>query len=54
VATVVEDRQTVRLERLAQLAVGAGSNVQEGQLVEVIASSIAHAPLLRAVARAAY
>jgi aminopeptidase len=53
-ATVVDDRQTVRLERLAQLAVGAGSNVQEGQLVEVIASSLDHAPLLRAIARAAY
>jgi aminopeptidase len=54
VATVVDERQTVRLERLAQLAVGAGANVQEGQLVEVIASSLDHAPLLRAIARAAY
>ena len=53
-ATVLDERQTVRLERLAQLAVGAGSNVQEGQLVEVIASSLDHAPLLRAIARAAY
>jgi aminopeptidase len=44
----------VRLERLAQLAVGAGANVQEGQLVEVAAASIDHAPLLRAIARAAY
>ena len=53
-ATVVDERQTLRLQRLAQLAVGAGANVQEGQLVEVIGSSIEHAPLLRAISRAAY
>lgn len=53
-ATVVDERQTVRLERLAQLAVGAGANVQKGQLVEVVASSLDHAPLLRAIVRAAY
>jgi aminopeptidase len=53
-ATVVDERQTVRLERLAQLAVGAGSNVKEGQLVEVIGSSVEHAPLVRAISRAAY
>jgi aminopeptidase len=53
-ATVVDERQTLRLQRLAKLAVGAGANVQEGQLVEVVASSIEHAPLLRAIARAAY
>ena len=54
VATVVDERDTRRLEQLAQLAVGAGANVAEGQLVELIASSIEHAPLVRAVARAAY
>jgi aminopeptidase len=53
-ATVVDERQTVRLERLAQLAVEAGANVQEGQIVEVVATSIDHAPLLRAITRAAY
>jgi aminopeptidase len=53
VATVI-DEQTRRLEQLAQLAVGAGANVAEGQLVELIASSIEHAPLVRAIARAAY
>lgn len=51
---VVDERQTARLQRLAQLAVGAGANVQPGQLVEVVGSSIDHAPLLRAIARAAY
>jgi aminopeptidase len=53
-AVVVEERATERLDRLARLAVGAGANVHEGQLVEVIANSIEHAPLLRAIARAAY
>lgn len=43
-----------RLERLAALAVGAGANVAPGQLVEVVAGAIEHAPLARAVARAAY
>jgi aminopeptidase len=53
-AVVIDERETVRLERLAKLAVGAGANVREGQLVEVVASSLDHAPLLRAIARAAY
>jgi aminopeptidase len=53
-ATVVTARDTVRLERLAKLAVGAGVGVAPGQIVEVVASSIEHAPLLRAIARAAY
>jgi aminopeptidase len=42
-----------RVERFAELAVRVGANVQPGQLVEVSAS-IEHAPLVRAVARAAY
>jgi aminopeptidase len=50
----MDERETKRLEQLAQLAVGAGANVADGQLVEVIASSVEHAPLVRAVARAAY
>ena len=50
----MHERETRRLEQLAQLAVGAGANVAQGQLVELIASSIEHAPLVRAIARAAY
>ena len=42
-----------RLERYAELAVRVGANVQPGQLVAVSAS-VEHAPLARAVARAAY
>jgi aminopeptidase len=42
-----------RLERLAELAVRVGANVQPGQLVEVSAS-VEHVPLVRAVASAAY
>ena len=42
-----------RLERYAELAVHIGANVQRGQLVEIHAN-IEHAPLARAVARAAY
>jgi aminopeptidase len=53
-ATVVEERKTLRLERLARLAVGAGVNVAPGQVVEVVASSLDHAPLLRSIVRAAY
>jgi aminopeptidase len=45
-----EDR---RSERLAQLAVEVGANVQPGQLV-VIAGFVEHAPLIREIARAAY
>jgi aminopeptidase len=42
-----------RLERYAELAVRVGANVQEGQLVEV-RGLVEHAPLARALARAAY
>ena len=42
-----------RIERLAELAVRVGANVQPGQLVEVSAS-VEHVPLVRAVAGAAY
>jgi aminopeptidase len=41
------------IERYAELAVRVGANVQPGQLVEVIAR-IEHAPVARAVTRAAY
>jgi aminopeptidase len=42
-----------RLERYATLAVAVGANVQPGQVVDVLAAPD-HAPLVRAVARAAY
>ena len=42
-----------RLERYAELAVRVGANVAPGQIVEV-RGLLAHAPLVRAVARAAY
>jgi aminopeptidase len=42
-----------RLERYAELAVRVGANVEEGQNV-FIASQIEHAPLARALTRAAY
>jgi len=42
-----------RLERLAQLAVAVGANVQPGQLV-VVSGLVEHAPLAREIARAAY
>ncbi len=45
--------ETDRLERYAELAVHIGANVQQGQLVEIHAD-VEHAPLARAVARAAY
>jgi len=44
---------TTREERYAELVVGIGANVQQGQLVDVLAG-IEHAALARAVARAAY
>jgi aminopeptidase len=47
---VAEDR---RLERYAELAVRVGANVAPGQLVEVY-GFVEHAPLVRAIARAAY
>jgi aminopeptidase len=42
------------LRRYAELAVAIGANVQPGQLVEVSARCLEHAPLARAVAHAAY
>jgi aminopeptidase len=42
-----------RFDRFAELVVHVGANVQPGQLVE-IGASVEHAPLVRAVARAAY
>ena len=42
-----------RLERYAELAVRVGANVQKGQIV-FINSMLAHAPLVRAMTRAAY
>ena len=42
-----------RLERYAELAVRVGANVEEGQLVDVL-GLVEHAPLVRALARAAY
>ncbi|HET7647499.1 MAG TPA: aminopeptidase [Gaiellaceae bacterium] len=46
------DEQT-RLERYAELVVRVGANVQPGQWVDLIAA-VEHAPVVRAVARAAY
>jgi len=43
-----------RLERYADLAVRVGANVQPGQMLFVTALHVSHAPLVRAVARAAY
>jgi aminopeptidase len=42
-----------RLERYAELVVRVGTNVQPGQLVEVV-GRVEHAPVARAMARAAY
>jgi aminopeptidase len=42
-----------RLSRYAELAVRVGANVQPGQLVDVVAR-VEHAPMVRAVTRAAY
>jgi aminopeptidase len=42
-----------RVDRYAELAVRVGANVQPGQLVDVTAR-VEHAPVVRAVARAAY
>ena len=42
-----------RLQRYAELAVRVGANVREGQTVFVNAN-VEHAPLARALARAAY
>jgi aminopeptidase len=43
-----------RVERYAELAVRVGANVQPGQLVFLLATDVSHAPLARALARAAY
>ena len=43
-----------RLARYAELAVRVGANVQQGQTVFVLATHIEHAPLARAITRAAY
>src|SRR5215210_7218904 len=45
--------KTSRLDRYAELAVQVGANVAEGQLVAV-SGQLEHAPLVRAVTRAAY
>jgi aminopeptidase len=42
-----------RLERYAELAVRVGANVQKGQTL-FVSGAVAHAPLLRAMARAGY
>jgi aminopeptidase len=42
-----------RLERYAEIAVGVGANVQKDQLVFLV-GRVEHAPLMRAIARAAY
>jgi aminopeptidase len=49
----VESAADARLERYAELAVRVGANVAEGQLVDVW-GLVQHAPLTRAVTRAAY
>jgi aminopeptidase len=49
----VDDRLQTRLDRMADIAVRGGADVAPGQLVDVI-GMIAHAPLVRAIARAAY
>jgi aminopeptidase len=49
----VDVEQKTRLERYAELAVRVGANVEEGQIV-AISGLVEHAPLARALARAAY
>jgi aminopeptidase len=49
----VDVEQKTRLERYAELAVRVGANVDEGQIV-TIGALVEHAPLARALARAAY
>ncbi len=43
-----------RLERYGDLAVRIGANVQQGQDVAVLLAQVEHAPVVRAVVRAAY
>jgi aminopeptidase len=49
----VDVAERTRLEKLAELAVRVGSNVEEGQIV-VVAGMVEHAPLVRACTEAAY
>ena len=49
----VDVAEKTRVEKLAELAVRVGSNVEEGQVV-VVAGMVEHAPLVRACADAAY
>src|SRR5829696_4838891 len=46
--------ETGRLERYAELAVRSWVNMAEGQELDIYATSLEHAPLVRALARAAY
>src|SRR5215217_957677 len=48
------DGRATRVERYAELAVRVGANVQPGQLVFIAARDASHAPVVRAMARAAY
>jgi aminopeptidase len=49
----VDVAEKTRIEKLAELAVRVGSNVEEGQIV-VVSGMVEHAPLVRACAEAAY
>ncbi len=49
----VDVAEKTRLEKLAELAVRVGSNVEEGQIV-VVAGMVEHVPLVRACTEAAY
>jgi aminopeptidase len=49
----VDVAEKTRVEKLAELAVRVGANVEEGQIV-VVAGMVEHAPLVRACAKAAY
>src|SRR2546421_7556772 len=42
------------IDRYAELAVRSWVNMAEGQELDILATSLAHAPLARALARAAY
>lgn len=54
-AAISEDHSmSSRVDRLAELAVGVGANVQPGQDVAVLAFDVEQAPVARAVADAAY
>lgn len=49
----VDVAEKTRLEKLAELAVRVGANVEEGQIV-VVSGLVEHAPLVRACTRTAY